>query len=155
MRKHIIAFAALLALVSCSDSEPPVECQPADAGRQPPPEDASPTHPTEPFGPPNNPEADAGSACAATEAWCLHPAAWPQDPAAYPGVDVQCYCLCDANLSGGATGFEHPDCIGSPIPSECGTIFEIVNVNGVPTKQERFPTGKPFVCRVTEFQQAL
>lgn len=138
-------------IVACSDAEPTERAR--DATDEAPPS-AGPTATSEPPAPPSDTEADAGpwpgppwpqqDYCAAVEAWCPTPDLQPQDPyvAEYLGVQQQCYCRCT----------EQSDCAGSPNPSECGVVHDIVIVEGVPTKQPRFTY--PTVCRYTEFQQA-
>lgn len=94
---------------------------------------------------------DAPPNCHAMMPWCASAALLP-DPIAYPSADHGCYCMCDPNKS-------NADCASAPLqpvtnaPAECGVMFDVVMVGGVPTKQERFPTTS-FVCRWTEYQQA-
>lgn len=147
-----VTLLASLALTGCMSDEQPERTDDAvvpTSSTQPPA--AGPTASAPPVDPPSNPDVPQNF-CQATEAWCPTPYIWPLDEwtAQYLGISQQCYCWCDMNKPN-----PHPSCANSPQPSECGAIYDVVVVDGVPTKKVRFPGGQPFVCRISEYQQAL
>jgi hypothetical protein len=132
---------ALLALVylACANADP----EEGDRGSVTVPAELGPS--------PVSDNHDGGTNLCDHMQWCPTRKIWPSTETlgSYPGVSQICYCECDVNLPN-----PQPSCANSPMVSECGAIYDIVLVGGVPTKTPRFPQSMPFVCRYSEYQHA-